>query len=571
VLAIADKAVEPLKILLDKGPVALWEHLHEQLGKLIDSTFERIKESVFFAFVEKALKWIAGFFVPGGGFVKIVKAIVKAFQFVADNLQRLQHFFDSVFDSMEAAVEGRTEVVAEKIIVGLKMGIVLALDFLAKQLGLDKIIDSVQKIIQSLRRPIVAALEWLLRKVKPFVLKLVAIGVKAGKKVVAVGKKAVARVRNWWRARKPFTSEAGEPHTLYFEGSAASPRLMIRSEEQTYHDFIRDVDVPAGKKAAKNDALKIAGELDQAVARTKSSATRSAGAAKPAADPATEIDGLLERLSAVTAKFIPAGGGESSEPVYGPLVHGFGSSVRIARLTKDHATGSQPSVEGGHWDALRRRYYGGGTYYVRGHLLNHNLGGPGSAWRNLTPLTQAANNRALDSMLHEFEDPVKKKVSAGGRVNFTVTATYNRRHPMAGQVAELQASRDDRTIAEIIRAEQYIPTTLECESYEVLVSGEQRKEVAKHTVKNVIEDVSTDDYQLGPELIKPFYIDEVVSYGEPKELARLEGMTEPIMDKLFAKRPPEGFRTVQQLVDCGLDWEKACSTKGLRVRIYRRK
>src|SRR5262249_10952053 len=120
VLALADKAVEPLKILIEKGPLALWEHIQEQLASVVKSTFERIKESVFFALIEKAVKWIAGFFVPGGGFVKIVVAIVKAFQFVANNLERIRSFFDSVFDSMEAALEGRTDVVASKIIVGLK-------------------------------------------------------------------------------------------------------------------------------------------------------------------------------------------------------------------------------------------------------------------------------------------------------------------------------------------------------------------------------------------------------------------------------------------------------------------
>ena len=66
--------------------------------------------------------WIAGFFVPGGGFVKIVKAIVRAFQFVAENLDRIRLFFDSVFDSMEAATQGNPSGVASKIITGLKMG-----------------------------------------------------------------------------------------------------------------------------------------------------------------------------------------------------------------------------------------------------------------------------------------------------------------------------------------------------------------------------------------------------------------------------------------------------------------
>jgi hypothetical protein len=73
---------------------------------------------------------------------------------------------------MEAATQGNTSGVVSRILTGLKLGVVLALDFLAKQLGLDKLVDGVQKIIQSLRRPIVSGIEWVLRKVKPFVMKV---------------------------------------------------------------------------------------------------------------------------------------------------------------------------------------------------------------------------------------------------------------------------------------------------------------------------------------------------------------------------------------------------------------
>lgn len=557
-LALADKALEPVAILLTKGPVALWEHLRDTLGTLIHSTFERIKESVFFAFVEKGLKWIAGFFVPGGGFVKVVKAIFRAFQFVAANLDNIRHFFESVFDSMEEAIHGRSEGVAAKIIVGLKTGIVLALDFLAKQLGLGKVIDDVQRIIQSLRRPIVNAIQWLLMKVKPLVTKL-----------VKKGQQLVARAVTWWKTRKAFTAEAGERHTLYFEGSEASARLMIRSEPQSYRDFIKSVDVPAGKQAAKNEAIEIAEKLDQAVARAGGAGRTPAAAGSLAADPSAQIGRLLDRLAAVTATFMPAGSGESSEPVYGPLVHGFGSSVRLARLTKKHRAGSQPKVDGGHWEALRRRQLGGGTYYVRGHLLNHNLGGPGDTWANLTPLTQAANNRAVDSMLHEFEEPVKKKVDAGGRVNFSVTAHYDRRHPLAGEIPKLQASSraDDRIIAEIVRAEQYIPTTLRCESYEVSANGEQRDKVAAHTVQNTIAADSKTDYQLAAAPIERFYVSEKTEV----ELQRLDGVTARIAAAIVKNKPEGGYRTAAQLREkTGIDWERAAKTKGLDVHLYRR-
>jgi len=72
-----EKALEPIIILLQKGPVSFWYYIKDLLESNIKSTFDRIKESVFNSFIGKALKWIAGFFIPGGGFVKIVKSIVR--------------------------------------------------------------------------------------------------------------------------------------------------------------------------------------------------------------------------------------------------------------------------------------------------------------------------------------------------------------------------------------------------------------------------------------------------------------------------------------------------------------
>src|SRR5207253_6555255 len=104
-----------------------------------------------------------------------------------ENLERLRLFFDSVFDSMEAATQGNPSGVASKIVTGLKMGIVLALSFLARQLGLNTIIDSVHKILHALRKPIVSAIEWILLKVKPFVTKIVATVKRVGTAVVQAG------------------------------------------------------------------------------------------------------------------------------------------------------------------------------------------------------------------------------------------------------------------------------------------------------------------------------------------------------------------------------------------------
>ena len=197
------------------------------------------------------MKWIAGFFIPGGGFVKIVKAIVKAFQFVAANLDKIRMFFDSVFDSMEAATEGRTEGVASKIVTGLKMGVVLALDFLARQLGLDTIIGSVHKIIHALRRPIVSAIEWVLRKVKPLVTRIVRFA--GGKKASLSGAHDLDR---------PVTL-AHEAHVVRVQVEGARLRILMSSDrfkpvddeiEHVQHHFV-DTYLPGANRLREAEEI----------------------------------------------------------------------------------------------------------------------------------------------------------------------------------------------------------------------------------------------------------------------------------------------------------------------------
>src|SRR5262249_21362764 len=93
-------------------------------------------------------------------------------------------------------------------------------------------------------------------------------------------------------------------------------------------------------------------------------------------------------------------------------------------------------------------------------------------WDNLTPLTQSANNRGINSMLNKFEDPVKTAVEDKKTVtDFDVKTDFSApsRSGELAQIAEeipLQKTAAERKrvqiISEVIEAEQHSPLRVIC-------------------------------------------------------------------------------------------------------------
>lgn len=422
----------------------------------------------------------------------------------------------------------------------------VVISFLARLLGLGGISDTIRNIIARIRAPIERALDWLVNWIATQARRLVT--------AVASGARAVvARVTNWWAARRSFRAADGE-HQLYIEGSGANRRVMLASTPAELRARIAAMVVPADKAANRANALRILGLIEAAM--------RAAAGTGPAAlEAGDRIDGLMGQLAPETAQIMGAGAaGTSTPPLFGgPGPGNFGSTVTVERLTPAHEAGSGPSRDDGSWATLRQRMDGGSTYYVRGHLLNDNLGGTGAAWTNLTPLTQATNNRSVLSMLHTFENSVKNAVAAGDSVNLTVAATYGR-PTRAAEVSALRASADaeDATKADIISAEVNVPTAVRCVAHRINAAG-TRSALVSSNVNNTVDSV-VDHYSLG---------------GRPRVTVRLNDPAAPLRT-LAGVGPAEQTRIVAARPFSGRDdaiarlggtlWHNMVSTAGIRVR-----
>jgi len=106
---------------------------------------------------------------------------------------------------------------------------------------------------------------------------------------------------------------------------------------------------------------------------------------------------------------------------FGGLVNGCATSMdAVLHPSFDDLTGTKVDDWPPWWSAVAPT----GSFWVQGHLLNHNLGGPGEA-RNLTPITKRANSR------HNawVEEIAKGAARTGKMIDYKVLPTYTSTGP----------------------------------------------------------------------------------------------------------------------------------------------
>ncbi len=216
--------------------------------------------------------------------------------------------------------------------------------------------------------------------------------------------------------------------------------------------------------------------------------------------------------------------GESSVPVYGALSKGgFGTSMVISHLNStpppSEASGP-PSETNETYNALNQRRYKDGSFYIRGHLLNENLYGPGKFF-NMTPITPKANSNHL----HNVEKELKKGVAEGKSYYYEVKADTLYGH--ANLLKKLQSPQDDQLIS-IVKAEAYVPKFLAIKAYELNDDGSKKKDMGFPNIKNEIEQDSEAKYQLGKEAFETV----VINSATEDELMTLPNMTKTLAKKI---------------------------------------
>jgi hypothetical protein len=408
-MALLEAAWGAVETLLKGGPAALWEQIKEYFSNLKEMVVDAIQNWLITRIIESAATKIAMMFNPAGAIIQAILMIYRTVMFFIENIDRILAFVESIIESVYNIATGAIGSAADWIEKALARTIPIIIGFLARLLGISGLADKIKEFIHKIQTRIDKALDKIIDKV-----------VGGIKKLIGAGKAAVAGIIEWWKAKETFTADDGESHSIFFEGTMENAELMIASQKRSYADFIKGITVPsddADLKQAKADALTEAKAID---ALKKRLVDPKKGKIQD-----QTIRKHLSNLAKYTKKLAASKVTDPPSVIeYGGLrADGGGTWMKATVLSRKNRKGSRPQDKPTIWMNARRRK---GDFYVQGHLLNEDLGGPGRAY-NLTPIS----NHEANTDHHTYvESKIKPLVlqSPYHVIRYNVTAIY-KKHP----------------------------------------------------------------------------------------------------------------------------------------------
>jgi len=553
--------------LVREGPMAAWDKIKEQLGNLKDIVIEQIISFVNSKIVQLALTKLLALLSPVGAFIQAIIAIYNTIMFFIERLRQIVQVATSILNSIVAIANGVITAAANRVEHTLEGLLTLVISFLARFAGLGKVSTIVTNIINKIRAPIDRALDrivdWIVTMAK-----------KAGGLFMRGVRSAVTSVSRWWKDRKTFKAADGENHSLFFVGEDQGAILKVRSEEQPFLDFVSKANVGTDekKRTAKREALRIAGLIENERKKTPTGTPEQIEAAQ--AQKAANVNTFLEQLKSHTSVLFGPTIPDSFKGNANAGVNsvGFGISMRVKPLTnKNRPTGSPPtSSNNPTYAALneRRQSAGGASYYIKGHLLNQLLGGPGS-WINLTPLSRSGNAQ------HErqAESIVKHTVDLPAIVEYAVKSNYGSRSDKSSLLARIQNSTDDiqtkQIKSSIVHAEEWVPHSLSVEGYILDESLQRRNTFLNQAITNSVNRDYTSYFLATTPRPQPVNL----STDSAARIASVPGIGMVLAQRIVDLRVSRGrrFATYQQISDgvpgIGTDRLQSLESAG-HVKLY---
>ncbi len=188
-------AFEVVKILVNEGMSGLWTWVQKKAGDIKETIMGQIKEMVATQIIKAGITWLVSMLNPAGAFIKACKMIYDIVMFFVEKASQIKEFVDSVLDSVESIAAGGVGAVADKIEQTLGKLVPILIGFLASLLGLGGISDKIKKIIETVQRPVMKVVDWVVGKAVGLGKRFLGFAKRVGGKIKAGAKKLTAKVK----------------------------------------------------------------------------------------------------------------------------------------------------------------------------------------------------------------------------------------------------------------------------------------------------------------------------------------------------------------------------------------
>lgn len=140
--------------VLQNGVGALWDHLAEFVGDIKQTVMDGIQSFVAEQLVRAGIDILLKMTNPIGGVIKILETVYDFVMFIRENWDRIFTFAQTVYNTVADIAAGNIGGAAAMLENALAQTIPMILDFLARLLNFDGIVDKIQEILEKIRAPI---------------------------------------------------------------------------------------------------------------------------------------------------------------------------------------------------------------------------------------------------------------------------------------------------------------------------------------------------------------------------------------------------------------------------------
>ena len=163
-VAAIETVAEVFQKLISEGPGALWDWIKEKLGDLKAMVIDQIEDFIITKVITAGVTWLIGLLNPASAFFKACKAIYDIIMFFIERGSQIITLVNAIIDSLAAISAGSITGAAAMVENALAKAIPVVIGFMASLLGIGGLGEKIKSIIETIRKPINAAIDWVIGK-----------------------------------------------------------------------------------------------------------------------------------------------------------------------------------------------------------------------------------------------------------------------------------------------------------------------------------------------------------------------------------------------------------------------